>query len=233
MATKTQAQATPEVEEPQAPSETIVQAAAAALDDRKSKLAFARQVLKSRATGTNDADFAEALVTARVELAYGEGASVERYGKEFQLSTSKVANYGTTLSQLQEAKAPITENTFGDWFKLTTSGGSAKTRKELISHLREEAREESQESKAHLIRVARETFLGEKESKGSASGGARNITIEGLGKYLEKLAAQEWDGIDRETIQGMLFDAASAISDGLPYVFVASEDAIEAELVAA
>lgn len=216
-----------------APVETIVQAAAKALDDRKSKLDFAKQVAKSRGQGTSDADFAQALVTARVQLAYGTEANVEHYAKEFQMSAAKVGNYGTTLAQLQEAKAPITENTFGDWFKMTTTGSSATPRKQLIEFLLDGPQVDlPQAEKADLIRQAREAFFnGRKVAEPT-----RAVTIDGIIKMLEKASAQTWDATDREALQDILFSAGSAIGDGQVYAYeapVVETDEVEAEQVAA
>ena len=210
----------------------IVADAAKALDDRKSKLAFAKQVLKSRAQGVSDADFATALVGARVALAYGEGANVDQYAKDFQMSAAKVGNYGTTLAQLQEAKAPITENTFGDWFKMTTTGGSATPRKDLIETLlADENADLDQAGKANVIRATREAFFNDRKVKDP---GNRAVTIDGIIKMLEKASAQKWDETDRDAIQTILFDAGAAIADGQTYVYVApAVDEVEAEQVAA
>lgn len=219
------------IEAPVAPNETIVTAAAKALDDRKSKLAFAKQVEKSREEGTSDEDFASALLTARVELAYGVGASVEVYGKDFPMSASKVSQYGTTINQLREAKAPLTEETFGDWFKLTATGGSAKVRKETIAFLLEpENQALSQGDKAQLIRTAREQFFAGRES--SSGSGERKLTLDGVLGYLEKVTAQDWDDTDRATIVQAMFDAASALDDGKVYTRPV-QDEVEAEQVAA
>lgn len=219
------------IEAPVAPNETIVTAAAKALDDRKSKLAFAKQVEKSREEGTSDEDFASALLTARVELAYGEGADVEVYGKDFPMSASKVSQYGTTINQLREAKAPLTEETFGDWFKLTATGGSAKVRKETIAFMLEpENQGLSQGDKAQLIRTAREQFFAGRESGGGS--GERKLTLDGVLGYLEKVTAQDWDETDKATIVQAMFDAASALDDGQVYTRPA-QDEVEAEQVAA
>lgn len=218
-----------------APSETIVAAAAKALDDRKSKLDFAKQVEKSRNTGASDEDFAAELLTARVELAYGEGASVELYGKDFPMSASKVSQYGTTINQLREAKAPLTEETFGDWFKMTATGGSAKVRKETIAFLLDgENQSLPQSEKAALIRKAREEFFKGKASSGSGENTPRLITIEGLDKYLTRLSEQDWDEVERKAVIERLFRAGSAMDDGQVYVApVEAEDEVEAETVAA
>lgn len=216
-----------------APSETIVTAAAKALDDRKSKLDFAKQVEKSRAQGASDADFATDLLKARVELAYGEGASVETYGKDFPMSASKVSQYGTTITQLRDSKAPLTEDTFADWFKLTTTGGSAKVRT-LLGATLTDGTERTQEQKAELIRETREKFFADRKTADSGEGGERRITLDGLHKYLEKVAAQDWDEVERREVTEALFAAGSAVDDGRAYERPeAPADEVEAEQVAA
>lgn len=219
-------------EAPVAPSETIVTAAAKALDDRKSKLAFAKQVEKSREEGVSDENFATALLTARVELAYGEGADIEVYGKDFPMSASKVSNYGTTINQLREAKAPLTEETYADWFKLVTTGKSAQVRKDTIAFLLEpENQALGQGEKAQLIRKAREEFFAGRTSAESDSS-PRRLTLDGVLGYLEKVTAQDWDDTDKAIIVQAMFDAASALDDGKVYTR-ATQDEVESEQVAA
>lgn len=215
------------------PSEIIIRDAAKALDDRKSKLAFAKQVEKSRNEGTTDDDFATALLEARVRLAFGDTATVEQYGKDFQMSASKVSQYGTTMNQLRAAKAPLTEDTFADWFKLTATGGSAKVRNGLIADLTDEENADlTPGEKANVIRAAREAFIGGKSAQGSGSGEPRRITLDGVYGFLERLVAQEWDDTDREEIEQALFDAAAALNDKGTYSRPVA-DPVDAEQVAA
>lgn len=203
--------------------ELIVIEAARALDDRESKLEFAKQVEKAREAEVSDENFSTQLLAARVHLAYGPEAQVDAYAKEFAMSASKVSQYGTTIAQLRAAGAPLTENTFADWFKLTATGGSAKTRNKLIADLTsEENADLSQEAKANVIRATRLQFIAGKSSgKGEGDGGAsapRRITLDGMHSFLERLAAQAWDDVERAEVQQALFDAASAVDDGVPYL---------------
>lgn len=201
--------------------ELIVIEAARALDDRESKLEFAKQVEKAREAEVSDENFSTQLLAARVHLAYGPEAEVDSYAKEFAMSASKVSQYGTTIAQLRAAGAPLTENTFADWFKLTATGGSAKTRNGLIADLTsEENADLSQEAKANVIRATRLQFIAGKasgKSEGDTSA-PRRITLDGMHSLLERLTAQAWDDVERAEVQQALFDAASALDDGVPYL---------------
>jgi hypothetical protein len=178
--------------------ESIATAAAASLDDRKSKLAFAKDVARSRELGTKDEDFATVLRAARVLRVYPDATAdeIEVLGKDFEMSASKVSNYGTTLGQLTEAKAPITEDTFGDWFKLTTKPGTAKLRKSLIEEI--SASDASQDGKAAVIKAAAKAYVRTPVVRDKA------LTVEQVEAFLAKVADQDW-GADAETVSDMLF----------------------------
>ena len=188
--------------------ELTTAAAAAALDDRKSKLAFAKQVVKAREAGITDAQFADALLIARIERQFPgsreDGAAIERHRKAFQFSSSKVSNYGTTLNQLTEAKAPITEQTFGDWFKLVTTGGSAAARKELIAELPDV---ESKEEQAAAIHAVAFQFAAKQRTPSDPK-----LTLEKVEAFLEKLLGTDF-GADKQAVVDALFTAAGQLDD--------------------
>lgn len=188
--------------------ESIATSAAAELDDRKSKLAFAKQVIKARnIEGSSDEAFAEVLRTARVLRVYPDATPEEVVvlGKDFEMSPSKVSNYGTALAQLTAAKAPITEDTFGDWFKLVTKPGTAKLRKALMEEISES--DASQEGKAAVIKQAAKTFQRTPVVREPAA-----LTLEKVLAFLEQVAATDF-GDDTEAVSEALFNAGAAVAD--------------------
>lgn len=196
--------------------ESILTAAAADLDDRKSKLSFARGVIKARGIGISDDEFATQLRTARVLRVYPDATPEEviALGADFEMSASKVSNYGTALAQLTEAKAPITEDTFGDWFKLVTKPGSAKLRKQLVEEI--SASDANQQGKAAVIKQAAKGFQRTPVVRAPAV-----LTLEKVLAFLEQVTATDF-GDDTEAVSEALFNAGAAVSDGV--------DAVEREL---
>lgn len=197
---------TPEVNLEVLESTTV--AAAAALDDRKSKLAFAKQVVKAREGGITDEQFADALVIARIERQFPgsreDSAAIDRHRKSFQMSSSKVSNYGTTLNQLTEAKAPITEQTFGDWFKLVTTGGSASARKELIAELPDVESKEEQAAAIHAIAFQ---FTAKPRVPSDPK-----LTLEKVEAFLAKVLETDF-GSDKQAVVDAIFTAAGQLDD--------------------
>lgn len=183
-------------------------AGAAALDDRKSKLTFAKQVVKAREAGITDEQFAEALVIARIERQFpgsrSDEAAIERHRKAFQMSSSKVSNYGTTLNQLTEARAPITEQTFGDWFKLVTTGGSASARKALIADLPDVESKEEQAAAIHAV-----AFQFQAKARVTPD---PKLTLEKVEKFLEQVLGTDF-GADRQAVVDAMFEAAGKLDD--------------------
>lgn len=202
--------------------ESVATTAAAALDDRKSKLTFAKEVLKARSIeGSTDAAFAEVLRAARVLRVYPDATAEEIIvlGKDFEMSAAKVSNYGTALSQLQEAKAPVTEDTFGDWFKLVTKPGSAKLRKALIEEI--SVSEASQDGKAAVIKQAAKTF-----TRTPVVREPKALDLEAVLAFLERVADADF-GSDAQAVSDALFEAGAAVAD------MVESDPIESEMVAA
>lgn len=196
--------------------ESILTTAAADLDDRKSKLSFARGVIKARGIGISDEEFATQLRTARVLRVYPDATPEEvvTLGGDFEMSASKVSNYGTALGQLTEAKAPVTEDTFGDWFKLVTKPGSAKLRKALVEEI--SASDANQEGKAAVIKQAAKTF-----QRTPVVRAPQALTLEKVLEFLARVADSDF-GADTKAVSDALFEAGANLLD--------SADVVESEL---
>ena len=203
---------TPEVEVEEYSQETLqttVTKAAEALDDRKNKLGFARQVESARKAGIPDADFAVALTAARVARilpGVSDPAAIAKVAsdRKLEMSSSKVSQYGVALGQLREAKAPITESTFDNWFRLASTGGTADLRKEMVtSHLEEER---SQEEKESYILEKSVGFT--KKPRVSEP----KLTLEKVEAFLAKVLETDF-GADKQAVVDALIAAGAQLDD--------------------